>query len=178
MKQCYTIPCFRNLQRLNYVKEIFTSLRYIYFLSLLTIAQLVLVAFDCAAQKTINPEKIVGSWIVKEANIKMLVVVDDTLQLTKENCFWADHLTKGAPLEIDKSGNISYSAFGKPAKSKVKVEDNRLVFMFFDGIGKEKGVPVAGTYNFTTYDVQISGSKMTLSREDGMVAERYIFERN
>ncbi|HXH19536.1 MAG TPA: hypothetical protein VNJ07_10685 [Chitinophagales bacterium] len=124
----------------------------------------------------ISVKTIAGKWLVTDATINMLAEVDDTLKLTKKNCFWADHLAKGVPVAIDNQGNVSYESFGQPASARVKIENGSLVFLFTGVAASENGEPVQAE-SYTTYNLQLSGNQMTISRKDGMVAEKYIFKR-
>lgn len=123
-----------------------------------------------------NLKMISGKWKVKGADIKMLVEVDDSLKLKKENCFWADHLKQNIPVVINKNGLIHYSRFGKPVEAGAGIDGNRFVISFNTGTPKVDGSPVPGL-SYTVYAMQLTGNEMILSREDGMVSEKYIFER-
>ncbi|GIV35096.1 MAG: hypothetical protein KatS3mg031_2631 [Chitinophagales bacterium] len=117
-----------------------------------------------------------GKWTLIDAQITMLQEVPDSLKYTKDNCFWKDHLNPKVPLKIHKDGTVTLSRFEKQTTAQARVEDGRLIFEFRGGIAKVKGEPVDAV-SYTAYDYQLSGKQLIISREDGMVTEKYIFKR-
>lgn len=146
------------------------------FLSVALIAQAT--AQDVVAKQSSSTLAVAGNWLLKEVTIRENGMEADSVAYAKS--FWADH--KSIPLRIAADGSIEYSREGKLMTAKVKEEKGKLVFYFpLTSVTKisDKGEISTNGNNFTTtvYDFSVSGSKMTLKKEDPEFFWQFVFKR-
>ncbi len=125
---------------------------------------LILFLFSFCLTLSAQSQKISGTkW---EAKTYELETAEGEEKLEITNSIWRDVFAGLTHLHLKRDGSLSFTTDGNPTQSTWEIQDGTFRVSFTNHRGK---------ISYTVYNYSLSGKDLTLTREDPIIKETYVF---